>query len=344
MTESRLSVDALCLGETMVMVAPEAHGRLDAETPLLLRAGGAESNVAVHLAALGHTSAWAGQLGDDPFATLILDSLRESGVDTSQSRRLVDAPTGVYFKDPEARGTSVYYYRTGSAASRMSPESMSHVWASVTPRILHLSGITAQLSPDCNLMMQELIIDRPVDALISFDVNHRSQLSTSGTPDLLLKLAQHSDVVFVGRDEALALWGTPNAQAIRNLIDRPQHVVVKDAHIEAVGFCDREMVRVASPRVEVLEAVGAGDAFAAGWLSGHLNNLSPTGRLRLGHSVASRVLTSIADTPSLGTAEEVAQLLDVSKRDGLTAPLAVGSWAETPERPNVYDGRAARDG
>lgn len=93
----------------MVMVTPAEPGRLDARTPMILRPGGAESNVAVHLAALGHRAAGAGQLGQDPFAELILDELRARNVDMSLVRLDDAAPTGVFFKDPAPEGTPVYY-------------------------------------------------------------------------------------------------------------------------------------------------------------------------------------------------------------------------------------------
>ena len=173
--------DVLCVGETMVMVTPAEAGRLDAHTHTLLCPGGAESNVAMHLAALGRTAAWAGQLGDDPFARIILDELRTAGVDTSLVRRVGDAPTGVYFKDPGPDGTTVYYYRSGSAASRMSPAAVAG-WSAVGAAVLHVSGITPSLSDDCLALTRHLVHDRPVGDRIAFDVNHRIKLATDATP------------------------------------------------------------------------------------------------------------------------------------------------------------------
>jgi 2-dehydro-3-deoxygluconokinase len=301
--------DVLCVGETMVMVTPAEPGRLGADTLALLRPGGAESNVAVHLAMLGHRAAWAGQLGDDPFAELILNELASHHVDTSLVRRVSGAPTGVYFKDPAPSGTTVYYYRSGSAASRMSADAVGE-WPAGLSKIVHLSGITAALSPECLALVKHLIHDRPLDAMISFDVNHRPQLATSETAGVLLELAQASDTVFVGRDEAHALWGTTDAASIRSLIDEPKHLVVKDGEIDAVEISGNMVTRVPSPRVTVLEAVGAGDAFAAGWLSGFLDNASAEDRLTLGHYVASRVLTSTTDHASLGSPSDIATMLE----------------------------------
>jgi 2-dehydro-3-deoxygluconokinase len=294
--------EVLCIGETMVMVTPAEPGRLDARTPMILSPGGAESNVAVHLASLGHRVAWAGQVGRDPFGDLILEELQARRVETSLTVRVSEAPTGVFFKDPSADKTSVYYYRAGSAASRMS-RAMVPAWSAARAEIVHVSGITAALSAQCRDLMRHLIHDRPLTGKISFDVNHRPTLGSDDTPDILLELAQKSDIVFVGRDEAEVLWGTRTASSVRALLDKPTHLIVKDAEVEAVEFVGSDIVKAPSRRVSVVDAVGAGDAFAAGWLSAYLKRLPPERRLASGHDLAARVLTSTTDYANPGTSE-----------------------------------------
>ena len=307
--------DVLCVGETMVMVTPAQGESLTAGTLCLLHPGGAESNVAAHMAALGHSSAWAGYLGDDALGELIRAELKESRVDTSLVELIPGAQTGVYFKDPGTRGTAIHYYRAGSAASRMGPEYLSQ-WARVEAKVLHLSGITPALSTNCSELLKELILGRALGkAVISFDVNHRIPLwGARDAPTELLELAQGSDIVFVGRDEAEALWGVRTAEEIRALIDRPSSLVVKDGDIEAVSFTPEGVTRVSALPVEVIEPVGAGDAFAAGWLSGMLRGLDPQSRLRLGHIVAAKVLLSPTDSASLPTEDEI----EASLRSGTT--------------------------
>lgn len=292
--------EVLCIGETMVMVTPIAGGHLNAESHYILRAGGAESNVAITLAALGHDVAWAGYVGDDPLGALVCSELKAATVDISSVQRRPNLPTGVYFKDPHPEGTSVFYYRAGSAASTMGPDSFGE-WRDVIPQALHLSGITAAISESCRDLLRKLILDRALeDALISFDVNHRPALWTERDPSVeLLELAQASDVVFVGLDEAGILWGTSNAEEVREVLDAPTTVVVKDGGIEAVSFAPEGITRVPANRVSIVDPVGAGDAFAAGWLSGMLRGTSPAARLRLGHLVASHVLISTTDSPEL---------------------------------------------
>lgn len=291
------------------MVTPATGGRLDANSQYLLRPGGAESNVATHLVALGHHAAWASQVGRDPLGQLIVDDLEQNGVDTSLVTRVDGFPTGVYFKDPSPQGTTVYYYRAGSAASHMGPASAA-LWAQTPPRVLHLSGITAALSESCFELLQHLIIDRPIKTTVSFDVNYRAQLFTDKTADTLFALAQASDIVFVGRDEAELLWSTSTTDEIRALLTEPSALVVKDGAVEAVSYSADGVFHIPSPTVQVLDPVGAGDAFAAGWLSGYLDNLDPVTTLRLGHYVASRVLTSPTDHAALGTRAEIGAILE----------------------------------
>lgn len=321
--------DALTIGETMVMVTPQEGGRLDADSTFVLRPGGAESNVAALLAELGHPTHWAGALGTDRLGELVTTVLAGHGVDTSLVRRDPQRPTAVYFKDPTPHGTEVVYYRTDSAAAGMSTADLA-AWTRLSPRVVHLSGILPALSPGCAELARHIVFDRPWgDTPVSFDVNYRTvlwQRAGDGHRDpgeraahTLLDLAQRSDIVFVGRDEAAALWGTTDAESVRALVDRPDHLIVKDAAIEAVAFVGTSTVRVPSRRIHVVDPVGAGDAFAAGWLSGWLHGRHETLRLRLGHHVAAQVLASASDLATLPPAGKVIALLEDESRSNTQA-------------------------
>ncbi|AXG81506.1 sugar kinase [Streptomyces paludis] len=304
-------VDVLAIGETMVMVTPRYGGGISADNTFVLRPGGAESNVAALMARLGHTTAWAGAVGDDPFGDLITDALRDQGVDVTLVRRDPRRPTAVYFKHPTADGTEVYYYRTGSAASATHPGDLP-AWRTRPARVTHLSGITAALSAPSLALVRRLVADRALGpSTVSFDVNHRPVLwGPGGGAAELLDLARHADIVFTGRDEAQALWGTADARAIRALIPEPAHLIVKDAAVEAVAFTPDGEFRAPARKVEVVDAVGAGDAFAAGWLSGLLDGRDQDTRLRLGHYAASQVLRSPSDHADLPLARHAVELLE----------------------------------
>ncbi|MFC3996707.1 sugar kinase [Nocardiopsis sediminis] len=309
-------VDLLAIGETMVMVTPRDGGRLTAGADYALSPGGAESNVAALMAQLGHSTAWASAVGDDPLGDIVVGSLRGHGVDVGLVRRDPHRPTAVYFKDPAPSGTSVHYYRSGSAASALGRDDLAE-WRSRPAAVVHVSGITAALSEQCRDLLRHIVFDRPLGGLVSFDVNRRPALwGPDGGADELLALARRSDIVFVGRDEAEALWGTSDAESVRDLIDAPRYLVVKDADIEAVAFTPEGTVRAASRRVDVVDPVGAGDAFAAGWLSGLVDDRPESMRLRMGHYVASRVLMSPSDFAELPPAGRVAEIVETGPQPG----------------------------
>lgn len=286
----------LCLGETMVMVTPREPVRLAEADLFRLSVGGAESTVALYLSEMGHDVAWVSRLGADPLGDRILDTLAQGGVDTSLVDRDADARTGVYFKDPDPDGTCVYYYRDNSAASRMGPGTLDRL-PLTSARLVHFSGITPGLSSSCAELAGELV--RRVKAsgtLLSFDVNYRRGIwSRDEAAPILLGLSREVDVVFVGLDEAEHLWGTSSADEVRSLIGTANLLIVKDGAVGATEFDGATSTFVPALDVHVVEPVGAGDAFAAGYLSALLGEQAPAARLRLGHATAARALVSTHD-------------------------------------------------
>lgn len=287
----------ITLGETMALVTPAHAEPLAAARDVRLQVGGAESNVAGHAARLGIPSAWVGAVGDDALGVRVRDEIAGHGVDVRWVSVDPEAPTGVYFKDP---GAGVLYYRRGSAASRMGPATVAHIPLEEA-EIVHVSGITPALSHSCAALV-DTVVDRVTTGpgILSFDVNHRLPLWEPGAAGpALLALARRADLVFVGLDEAEGLWGTPDADAVRELIPSPALLVVKDGDVGATEFHRHTHADVRSfvpaIRTEVVEAVGAGDAFAAGYLAAHLGGADAAERLAAGHHRAHLVLQSTSD-------------------------------------------------
>ena len=289
--------EIITIGETMVLITPTVAESLETAELFRLETGGAESNVAVHLSALGHHAAWAGHLGSDAFGRRVERQLRERGVDTSLVKFNSDAPTGFYFKDP---GNGVIYHRAGSAASAMTPDDLAAVpfeHAAIT----HISGITPSLSASCAALIDSVLVRaKNSTTVVSFDVNYRAALwPVDVAGPTLLALARRADIVLVGRDEAEVLWGTSTPESVRELLGEPDILVIKDGDVGATEFGSAGHVFVPAHTVKVVEAVGAGDAFAAGYLSGYLTGLGPEQRLSLGHDRAALVLQSTTDLPTL---------------------------------------------
>ncbi|MET9535295.1 sugar kinase [Streptomyces sp. NPDC006649] len=331
-------VDVVCLGESMVTFLPSRPGRL-ADVPSFDRGiGGAESNVACALAAAGHSARWISRVGADGFGDHLTEAVAAYGVDTSAVQRDPHRPTGVYFRtadDRDADHHEVVYYRAGSAASAMAPglPPRTALWSG---QVLHLSGITAALSPGCLALMRELTAPAPGRPLVSFDVNFRPGLwrdADGAGPAVLLELARGADVVFVGEDEAEAAWGVRGAAAIRAALPEPGVLVVKRGSAGAVVFAadpasQDTVTTVPALRVDVVAPVGAGDAFAAGFLSGTLRGLPVRDRARHGHLMAAAALTvhgDLADPPSRALADRLVALDDTA-----WGTLRIGpGWTET---------------
>lgn len=292
----------VCIGETMAVIAPAAAEPLAIAERFILGAGGAESNVAGHLASMGVGAAWLGRLGLDALGDRVADELRARGIDVRFIDRDPSAPTGLYVKDPRPDGRpAVQYYRARSAASMMSPADIPR-WPVATADWVHVTGITPALSASCDALI-EAVVARPGDRpyRVSFDVNYRDALwSSEVAAARCQELGDRCDLVLVGLDEAQLLWGVSSAEDVATLFPNAGRVVVKDGAVEAVEF-DRtgggleRVERVAALAVEIVEPVGAGDAFAAGYLGALIRGDGARERLAAGHELASWTLGSTAD-------------------------------------------------
>lgn len=279
----------LCVGEPLVVLGPRPGESLATSEHLSVSIGGAEANVAVHLARLGIPVRFAGRVGADPFGRRLQAALAAEGVDVTALDIDPRRPTGLYAKEPTGSGTAAHYYRRGSASS-----ALDHLAANALDGVglVHTTGILASLGPGCETLVNRLLGGAEP---VSFDVNHRPALWEDGdAASSLHDLARRSDLVFVGLDEAARLWGCTDADAVRAVLPGVE-LVVKDAERPAVAFLVDERVEVAALPVSVIEPVGAGDAFAAGYLAARYLGGDLARALRTGHAVAAGALSTPGD-------------------------------------------------
>jgi 2-dehydro-3-deoxygluconokinase len=299
-------------GETMALVLPTAPGRLRHASSLSLSIAGAESNVAIGLARLGIAASWVSAVGDDELGELVLARVRAEGVETGSVRRVADRPTGLCLREEVGGVVRVHYYRRGSAASTLAPEA-------VDPAVLdgaaylHLTGITPALSGTCPEFVRWAASEaRARGVRVSYDVNYRSKLwdtaSARAFADSMLPLV---DLVLVGADEAEALWDAPDEDtALRQLAGAgPGEVVVKRGAEGAVAVADGERVGAPGFHVPELDPIGAGDAFAAGYLAASVWGEEPRQRLRTANALGALSVRSIGDYEGLPSRRELAAFL-----------------------------------
>lgn len=296
---------AVCVGEGLISLVAAAAGPLEDCRTFHRSLAGAEWNTAIALASAGVRTAVVSRVGDDGFGRFLTAELRRHGVDDAAVEVDPVAPTGLYVKalaprpDGAVDGT-MHYYRTGSAASALSPATLASPAASAllsAAALVHTSGITPALSASARAAQEVLFADPRGDRLLSFDVNWRPALWRGREEEgraQLTDLARRADVVFCTRPDAVAVFGTTDPQELRALLPEPRHLIITDPH-GAVAFDGAERTQSDAMQTPVVETIGAGDAFAAGFLAGIVTGLSLTGSLARAHRIAARALVSTRD-------------------------------------------------
>ncbi|WP_419998841.1 sugar kinase [Streptomyces boninensis] len=303
----RAAPEAVTCGEAMLLMLAEPGVPLDRAIAFRRSVAGAESNVAAGLARLGHHARWLGRLGADPAGEAVLRELRADGVDVAYADRDPEAPTGLLLRDSHpARAIDVQYYRAGSAASRLAPE---HIRAEALEgaRLLHISGITPMLSPSAAEATAKLIeLARAGGTTVSFDPNVRRKLAApEAWAATVGPLLAEADLVLAGEDELELLAGGRDADgtAAELLRGRAHTVVLKRTDHSATALT-AEGGTYHQPHfpVPLADPVGAGDAFAAGYLSAWLRGLPAQRALAEAACVAALVVQAATDTDGLPTA------------------------------------------
>jgi 2-dehydro-3-deoxygluconokinase len=291
-------MSVLTAGETMALLDPLGDGAPGPGTSFTLRFAGAESNFAVALARLGVRVTWVSRLGRDPFGAMIEDGLREEGVDVSRIVR-DDARTGLFVKWRGGEGRGVAYYRAGSAASRLRPEDVPDE-ALDGVRLVHLTGITMAISETGRALVVDLTRRaRERGATVLFDPNFRPALPD--TPEAAAArqraVLPYVDWYLTGEDEARLLWGDEEIPARTVLRVGARGAIVESVHVP----CPRE--------VAVVDEIGAGDAFAAGFAYGLLEGWTPVECAHAGNVLAARALEGTGDWETLPRLADVAGAL-----------------------------------
>ena len=284
------TLDLLTVGEPLVSLA--ASGRLPASRSLGKSIGGAEANVAIGLARLGLRAGYVARVGDDPFGDEIVRTLRGEGVDVSRVQRSPQRPTGLMVKELRSPAdVRVHYYRQGSAATEL--DGIGEV---PPARSVHATGITLALGAGPAAAVRELLATgRAMGASVSFDPNIRLKLwSLEDAVTAVREILPSIDDLLLSEAEALAIAGASELdEALRRLAGHGiARVVVRRGAEGAVGAAGDERVEVAADAAgPVVDSVGAGDAFTAGYLferlagSGFATAMA-TGAWAAGHVVA----------------------------------------------------------
>ena len=305
-----MAFDVVTFGETMGSI--RAAGLLRHGGAMSMSLGGAESNVAIGLARLGHAVRWGGRLGADDVGAFALRTLRSEGVDTATVVRDPGRATGILLVEKRVADISrVAYYRAFSAGSAVEVADVRDSFDAST-RVLHLTGITPALSDsaaDATLWAARRA--RELGVLVSVDVNYRARLWPPETASAVLgPIAALADVVFASDDELhLIADGADEAARVRALLGGGvREVVVTRGGDGSAVFTATGSAASAARRVPVVDTIGAGDAVTAGYLSALLDGLPLAERLDRGAVLGAFAVSASGDWESLPLRSELGLL------------------------------------
>lgn len=305
--------EVVTFGEVMAMFVAVDQGPLDEVNGFGFRLAGAEMNVAVGLARLGHRVRYLGAVGDDPFGRRARRELSAEGIDTSGLLTDPRAPTGFQLKNRVPAGDpSVVYFRRDSAASQLT---WSPAAAEVIGRAghLHLTGIFPALSPrTLEFALRAVRTAKRAAATVSFDPNIRPVLwpDAGEMVETVNRFAALADWVLPGLAEGELLTGRASPRGIADFyLERGAAEVVIKLGADGAVFHNRHGA-ISEPAfpARVVDTVGAGDGFAAGWISGRLDGLDDRAALRRACVVGALATTSEGDKDGLPTKAELREL------------------------------------
>ncbi len=316
--------DVVTFGETMVRLSPPDYRRLEQTHLLDVSIGGAEWNVAVDLSRLGISTGWVSRLTDNALGRMIRNKAREHEVDTSHIVWTKEDRNGIYFVEFGAtpRPSSVLYDRAHSAISRVKPGEINWEEVFKGAKWFHTSGITPALSPGtAKVTAEALQAAKKVGCKISYDLNYRARLWTEEEARKCQEpLMEHIDVLLSTEEDTrkvLGITGKDYREVARKLADRFKFEVVcitlrEDVSVlrnrwTAIAYAGGKIYDDRTYDVEIVDRVGAGDSYTAGFIYGYLTGDVDKG-VKYGNAF-SALKHSIPSDANWATLPEVENLL-----------------------------------
>lgn len=318
-------IDVLAVGEALALVDPDTAGPLESIPSFSLRVAGAELNALIGLARLGHRTAFVSAVGDDPFGRKVRRILAEERVDATYVNT-GRARTGVFFKERLSdHGRRVYYYRDGSAASKVRPETGLKALEQLRPRIVLGSGLTLGIGGENGLgaAAEKLVVSAHERGVpVVFDANLRPTVWYGEVAvDMFDRLVERMSIVLAGQSELATLLPDadgPEEAAGRILGRGCTAVVVKHGRNGSVVYTRDRITPIDPVPVSAVDPIGAGDAFAAGLVSGMLRGWSIEAAARLGSHLGARAVSATGDWEALPRGSDADDLvLEVARGGGI---------------------------
>ena len=257
-------MDILCIGEPLVEFVQLENG--DYRRGF----GGDTSNAAISAARQGARVGYLTALGTDRFGDTLMDLWEREGVDASNVIRTPDAPTGIYFVDPDPAGQFFTYYRAGSAASLMRPQDLPEA-ALRTAKCVHLSAITLAVSPDLRETgMAAMRVAKEAGVSVSLDTNLRLKLwDLEEARRVILEAMTLARIAVTSVDDSIHLTGqTDPAEIAAFYQDLGVEIVLVTNGAEGCSLIGPDGIRkIPAAPANPVDSTGAGDSFAGAFLA-----------------------------------------------------------------------------
>jgi len=282
--------DLVTLGEVLLRLAIPSPARFETARALDVQIGGAEANVAAACARLGLRTAWISALPENPWGERVCRELVGHGIDCAYVRILPGTRLGLYFLEygVAPRPVHVLYDRRDSAFSRLTPEAVD--WEPVRrARLVHVSGITPALGAQARMLVERIFSEA---AAVSFDINYRSALwapaEARAFAESVLPRARY---IFLGRTEAQTVFGLDGgAEDVLDVLARraPKATIALLQGGDGSTVLDGGRVWRPTIRhsVQMVDPIGAGDAYVAGYLWATLGGRAPQDAVNVAATVA----------------------------------------------------------
>lgn len=301
----------LLVGEPMGLFIANETGDLDTVTSFSAAVAGAEFNVAVGLSRLEHKVEYLTKVGNDPFGSRIINTMKKNGISSDYITISDTNTTGYMLKSKAVTGDpEIYYYRKNSAASKVCRSDIDKIDFSGI-KILHMTGIFPALSESTLDVAKYLMeLARSMDITVFFDPNIRPQLWQNR--EIMVKtineLALMSDYFLPGVKEGEILMGScePDVIADYYLSRGVRHIIIKIGKYGAFAADkDGSFICPTFKEEKIVDTVGAGDGFAAGVISAVNEGLTLKDAVLRGNAIGTLQIQSVGDNEGLPIREEL---------------------------------------
>ncbi len=332
-------VDVVTFGEAMIRMVPPHFQRIEQTASFDVQIGGGELNVAVGTSRLGLKSTWVSRLPKNSLARLLENRVRQAGVDTSHLVWANEGRLGLYFVEFGAapRPSSVLYDRAHSAISAIRPGEVDWKKVFEGAKWFHASGITPALSDTAAAAtLEALRAARQAGLTVSYDLNYRSKLWSAEKAqavqepmmefvDVLITTEEDTGVVFkikAGGETDERGFEKVSAESYREVARRLHEkfhfkavaITLRENPLvwrntwTAIAYADGKFYEDVKYDLEIVDRIGGGDSFSAGFIYGRLVKKSYDDAVRYGNAF-SALKHSIPGDFNWATLQEVESLL-----------------------------------